>query len=624
MLTPKSDFAKQAIKHLRENGLGRATFLANDLVSVRQKPTGIEKLATKQGVLGIASNLVKFDKTHTTAIENLLGGVLIVENVDVATQIAKETGFRKIATLDGEVLFAGGALTGGRFAKQAAGPIRLSAELDQSENRLNALQTNQDNLDQKREELLKQEEKLVADEKQTRDLIRDKEIEVTEALQWLTAVREERSATERAVTRLQSEIQTTEIGIGTESQRVIGESDSVDELEAERNELLGLSAASAADVDQARNALVDATERERASQKRLQIANEEQKDANEAIKHREFRLQNIGAERERQKSLLYETEVELAQTKTKRETATHELDAKREERKTLQIQGIEQNDNAKSLRESSRLMDDAAYRDDITRARAETRRAGTLARLLEEYAVDEDDAIKQAPLVVIPPDAQKLATELRRELKALGDVNLGAIEAYDRLSERFEILSREREDILDSKSELDKSIHELDQITRGAFIDTFEKVNVAFGEMFTTLFGGGTAQLILTQPNSILETGVDVEVQIPGKKTQRLELLSGGERALSACAFLFALFRVKPSPLCVLDELDAPLDGRNVERYVQLLKEFSKTSQFIVITHNPTTIEAAPIWFGVTMQEPGVSTVVPYRVKEPRELLGAN
>lgn len=622
LLTSKSDFAKQAIKHLRENGLGRATFLANDLISPRQKPPGIEKLASKPGVKGIASNLVKFDRAHSTAIENLLGGVLIVENVDVATQIAKETGFRKIATLDGEVLFAGGALTGGRFAKQSAGPIRLSAELDQAENRLTALQTSQDKLDQKRDELLKQEEKLAEQEKQIRDVVRDKEIEVTEALQWLTAVREERSATERAVSRLQTEIAEIEKEIGTESQRVIGESDSVDELETERNELLALSAASAADVDQARKALEEATERERASQRRLQIANEEQHDATEAIKHREFRLQNIGAERERQQTLLQEAEQELAQTKTKRESAAQELEEKREERKTLQLQGIEYNEKAKSLRESSRLMDDAAYRDDITRARAETRRAGTLARLLEEYAIDEDDAIKQAPLVVIPPDAQKLATELRRELKALGDVNLGAIEAYDRLTERFDILSRERADILESKSELDKSIHELDQLTRGAFTETFEKVNIAFGEMFTTLFGGGTAQLKLTQPDNILETGVDVEVQIPGKKTQRLELLSGGERALSACAFLFALFRVKPSPLCVLDELDAPLDGRNVERYVGLLKEFAKTSQFIVITHNPTTIEAAPIWFGVTMQEPGISTVVPYRVKEPRELLG--
>jgi chromosome segregation protein len=133
--------------------------------------------------------------------------------------------------------------------------------------------------------------------------------------------------------------------------------------------------------------------------------------------------------------------------------------------------------------------------------------------------------------------------------------------------------------------------------------------------MFSRLFGGGEAMLELTDPNNILETGVDMHVQIPGKKTQRLELLSGGERALSACAFLFALFKVKPSPLCVLDELDAPLDGRNVERYVELLKEFAETGQYIVITHNPTTIEAAPVWFGVTMQEPGVSTIIPYRAK---------
>lgn len=141
-------------------------------------------------------------------------------------------------------------------------------------------------------------------------------------------------------------------------------------------------------------------------------------------------------------------------------------------------------------------------------------------------------------------------------------------------------------------------------------------MNEAFREMFARLFGGGDAVLRLTDPERILETGVEIEVQVPGKAKQRLELLSGGERALSACAFLFALFKVKPSPLSVLDELDAPLDGRNVERYVDLLRDFAAENQFIVITHNPTTIAAAPIWFGVTMQEPGVSTVIPYRAAE--------
>ncbi|MEM4408895.1 MAG: AAA family ATPase, partial [Candidatus Caldarchaeum sp.] len=140
-----------------------------------------------------------------------------------------------------------------------------------------------------------------------------------------------------------------------------------------------------------------------------------------------------------------------------------------------------------------------------------------------------------------------------------------------------------------------------------------DKVNVAFREMFCYFFGGGDARLVLTNPDNLLETGVDIEVVIPGKKTQRLELLSGGERALAACALVFALLKVRPSPVVILDELDAPLDATNVERFVQVVHEFSQRSQFIVVTHNPITIHGSPVWYGVSMQEPGVSTIVPYR-----------
>ena len=154
----------------------------------------------------------------------------------------------------------------------------------------------------------------------------------------------------------------------------------------------------------------------------------------------------------------------------------------------------------------------------------------------------------------------------------------------------------------------------LDQLTRDRFLDTFKQVQEAYSEIFCKLFGGGEGQIILDAPDNILESGIEIEVTLPGKKKQKLELLSGGERALCASAFLFALLQTKPSPLVVLDEVDAPLDGRNVERFATLLEEFSKTTQFIVITHNPTTIERAPIWLGVTMQEAGVSTLVPARL----------
>jgi chromosome segregation protein len=199
----------------------------------------------------------------------------------------------------------------------------------------------------------------------------------------------------------------------------------------------------------------------------------------------------------------------------------------------------------------------------------------------------------------------------------MGDVNLGAIESFQRLSERYNELSYQKEDILGSKKKIEVSIKELDLVAQKKFQEALEELKVAFSDCVKLLFGDGEGILRLSDPENVMSSGIEIEITLPGKKRQRLELLSGGERALCACAFLFGLLRVKPSPLVVLDEVDAPLDGANVERFIRLVRDFGRDTQFLIITHNPVTIESASSWFGVTMQEPGVSTLVPYRVPVP-------
>ena len=195
----------------------------------------------------------------------------------------------------------------------------------------------------------------------------------------------------------------------------------------------------------------------------------------------------------------------------------------------------------------------------------------------------------------------------------MGEVNLGAIEAFDRLDARLTELAAQRADVEAGIGSVEASIRELDKLTRDRFSETFAKVRDEFGAMFLRLFEGGEGVLALTDPDHILESGIDISVTLPGKRRQPLNLLSGGERSLCTVAFLFALLRVKPSPLVVLDEVDAPLDGRNVERFASALHDFTDRTQFIVITHNPSTIERAPVWLGVTMQD-GVSMLLPTRV----------
>jgi chromosome segregation protein len=199
----------------------------------------------------------------------------------------------------------------------------------------------------------------------------------------------------------------------------------------------------------------------------------------------------------------------------------------------------------------------------------------------------------------------------------MGNVNTGAAEEFRRLTERFDFLAGQRADLEQACGALRETIAEIDRSTRAVFMSTFEAVGVEFQKLFVRLFEGGQTRLDLTKPDDLLETGIEIIVQPPGKRLQSLSLLSGGERALTAVALLFSFLAVRPSPFVLLDEVDAPLDGPNVDRFVGLVRDFSKDTQFVIITHNPTTMAGAPRWYGVTMQEPGVSRVIAYRPVQP-------
>ncbi|MDH7603087.1 MAG: AAA family ATPase, partial [Armatimonadota bacterium] len=203
---------------------------------------------------------------------------------------------------------------------------------------------------------------------------------------------------------------------------------------------------------------------------------------------------------------------------------------------------------------------------------------------------------------------------LRREIKEMGPVNTGAIQEYQRIKERWDFLTEQRTDLENARAQIMEAIKEIDTNTRGMFLQAFADVSTSFQTTFSKLFGGGTAKLALTNPSDILETGIEISVQPPGKKMQDLALLSGGEKALTAAALIFALLMVRPSPLIVLDEVDAPLDESNVERFADLVRSFAVGSQFLVVTHNRATMEAAHSLYGVTMQEPGVSKLVSVRL----------
>jgi chromosome segregation protein len=311
-----------------------------------------------------------------------------------------------------------------------------------------------------------------------------------------------------------------------------------------------------------------------------------------------------------------EIEKELEARRETARTLDSRLSARSEERTRCLEMLNERQESVKAL---------AAERNDATTRlhRLEVKEAGLVSdiehlrnRLKEDYEAEPEDAPRLSEAVVSRMNTAIEVNRLKREMLSLGTVNLGAIDEFQRVSERTEFLRTQKADLEEAEGTLLKVIAEIDETTKEAFAATFEKVAKAFDVMFRRLFNGGRTQLTLTDPDNILETGIDVVVQPPGKKLQHLQLLSGGEKALTAVALLFALLEVKPSPFCLLDEVDAALDEANVGRFADVLKDFAQRSQFIIITHNKNTMAAADTLYGVTMEEPGVSKIFGVRMAD--------
>jgi chromosome segregation protein len=611
LIVKDESLAKTAIEYLKANRLGRATFQPVTLVSVPERPASLTKLAQEDGVLGFANDLIECEDKHRPVIDSLLALVLVVEDLDTSLRLARTTGWKRLVTLDGEVVHSSGAVTGGRF-ESATGIVQRRSELTDVVRMAHELQELVDKetavlqgLETKRVDAAGRHESAHA-------TLQERAAEHEEARVWLVNLQHELQATERAKEKLRNEIaQLT----GLEKQKLAD----VDERAAEerRDLLLKQLAARTADADQAGVRLREAETRALQAASRKIEAERRYANLTQTEQQRTHKAENLGPERERYAEAIARNTHEKETTEAKVKKLQAELDEISIKKRELIERNIALTTEAKESQKNARAMSDTAHNAEIQRTRVDSKRTNSVQRLLEEYGYSQEEAVKLAPTTTVPDDAPKLVPQLRKELKEMGDVNLGAVEAFERLTERFEELNGQTQDILAGKAEIMESIDELDRLTRDRFEQTFAQLQAAFSEMFVKMFGGGEGVIDLLDTKNVLDSGVEIKVTVPGKKRQRLELLSGGERALSATAFLFALLKVKPSPLVILDEVDAPLDGRNVERFVKVVREFCDNSQFILITHNNVTMEEADIWFGVTMQgQEGVSTVIPYSVQK--------
>lgn len=608
--------AKLAIEFLKERRLGRATFQPISLMRPYFVSGEMHRLKSEKGIVGIASELVQVDHKFRPVIDSLLGRILIAESLDDALRLAKTQGWSRIVTLDGEVIHSSGAVSGGASQRQAAGMVSRKAELQALQSEIDNLFNRVQKLDKEAETIRRSLEQAEQNEEAVRTQIEALRPDRDDAERWLSNLRAELNEAQKSRARLAHELEILSGPTDKVDFALIGQ---IPELEARKAELIQLHAGMQKDVEQAQkdlteteSRLMEARSRRESAESRyavLQGSSGSREEKRERIEEQRNKV-NAGrkaAESEQTRSIqrLSDVAVQLAQFQT--------------QRASLLEQGFKLAEEAKRSRAMIQTAETNLRTAEMDRARHDARKSQAHQRLLEEYGIGEAQALEIAQTSLVPDDARTVVLRLRSEIRAMGDVNVGAIDQYDQLTERFDSLNHQYQDVISSKLEIEAGIRELDELTRGRFMETFEELKVHFRDFFSLLFTGGEGELSLSSPEDTLESGVDIEVTIPGKKRQRLELLSGGERAMSACAFLFALLRCKPSPLVILDEVDAPLDGRNVERFLNALKQFQGVTQFILITHNPLTIESAPMWFGVTMQEPGVTTVVPFRASLSKE-----
>ena len=518
--------AKEAINYLKDNKLGRATFFPISIIKKRTiEEQDLNKIKNIKGFIGTADQLVKYDNKYKEIVLNQLGNVIVVDNIDTLNEVGKTIKYKyKIVSLDGEIQYSGGSITGGisknnnSLLNQKYELENMKSELENKKDDLFVLEKNLKNIE---EEIEKNSNNL---EESQRELIllseqlNQKNINLKELKNTCSIKENELNGTENVI------------------------NNSVDD---EINEILN------------------------EYYKQLSLKEETEKE-----------LDKI----KRQKSDI-QTEISTLE-KTYREK-NYQINIKQQELKT----------------------------EEIRLGKMDVKLDNLLISLSENYSITYEKAHNEYKLDLEEGTARQTVSNLKQKIKNLGEVNIGSISEYDRLNERFEFLSTQRDDLESSVTSLLEVIEEMDEIMKNKFIETFNKVKEEFQNVFKKLFKGGEGVLELTEPEDILNTGIEISALPPGKKLNSIALLSGGEKTLTAIALLFAILNVKPVPFVVLDEVEAALDEANVDAFGTYLLSRKERSQFIIITHKKRTMEYADCLYGITMQESGVSKLVSVKLE---------
>ena len=626
IVTENENDAKRLIEHLRKNHLGRASFLP--ITSVKGKK--LEKIKGKDaGIVGIASELIRYSKKYENIILNLLGRTVIVQDMETAIRVAKDNGYSfRIITVEGDVINPSGAITGGSVAKKTVNILGRGREIEKLQKEIKKLEEQIQKLEKEKEtyqtSIKDVTEKVSTFEKALQEI----EIIYATGKEKMNGIEENIQRVETRLNKLKEESKKLE---EQKEESIKNKADFQEKIQAinEENEKLKEIITEFAQLNKDNQKYVDDLNFDITNLKISVSSFDESESSIEEIQeriHTEIETANRSIENktiqiEQMKQDNFNLEKAIEEIKEKIEKIKEEVKnsgSKIEELKEKRIQKNQKlTEQEEEMNNKLKILEDLKaqiVKIDAKKTKLEEDITNIINKMWEEYELTPNNVVdyKKPDNVQL---TQKKVKELRNEIRELGSVNVDAIEEYKNLKDRYDFMCEQRVDLESTMTKLRKIISDMTGIMKEQFKEKFEMINKNFAEVFKELFGGGNASLTLEDKDNILECGIEITVQPPGKKLQNMMLLSGGEKAFTAIALLFAILKINPAPFCVLDEIEAALDDVNVYRYAEYLKKFAKNTQFLVITHRKGTMEAADTVYGITMEENGISKLLSMKLK---------
>ncbi len=627
IVTETEQDAKKLVEHLRKNNLGRASFLP--IASVKGKK--LEKYNSKgiTGIIGIASDLVQFNKKYEQIVLSLLGRTVVVENMDTAIALAKQNNYSfRIVTQKGDLINPSGAITGGSVAQKTVNILGRGREIEELEKELKKIKSKIEKTEQEKEEYLQSSEDVMEEIMSLEKSLQEIDIVYASDKQKVIAVDENIERLTKRLEKLKEELKELEEQKENNINQKEQEEKDIKTIIEENVELTAIIE-QFANLNKDNQAYIDNLNMDVTNLKiSVSSFDESETSINEMVERIEQDVQNnINSieSKQKQKQIIENDNKELEEKIT---TLLEKIDQINEQvsksgDKVIDLKEERTNKNndlSKAEKdyeaqfEVIEALKEQIVKIDVKKTKLEQDIETVVNKLWEEYELTPNNVTEYEK----PQNVQtttKQVNSLRNQIKDLGSINIDSIEEYNTTKQRYDFMCEQRLDLEDGIAKLKKVIQDMTSIMKTQFATQFEIINKNFGEVFKELFGGGKAELILTDAENILECGIDIHVQPPGKKLQNMTLLSGGEKAFTAIALLFAILKINPSPFCVLDEIEAALDDVNVYRYADYLKKFINNTQFLVITHRKGTMEAADTVYGITMEENGISKLLSMKLK---------